>query len=132
MGIRYCVMLILWQNNIGELQLYLYILLHVQSDIAFSLLEYHTCLCLQFTAELASWFLDRISICTHQWHQNDLLVFKLLFNLTELNLFTGNQVSFWPKLEHNGKWLRRGLHYTVVEVTLDLLKKVLKPIKLNW
>ena len=41
---------------------------------------------LKRTADEVLLFLDKTSVCTHPWHLNDLIVFTVSLNLTELKL----------------------------------------------
>jgi len=97
MGISCCVMLILCQNNKGELQLYFYfthyrpfplflfMCLSLWQSLFLLLGASIGCVNnLKSTADLVLWFPDRTSVCTHPWHQNDFIVFMVPSNLTKL------------------------------------------------
>jgi len=102
MGISCCEMLILCWNNLGELliyfcftnyrpfQLFLFVCLFVLTlDIIFLGASW-VCVYknLKRTADLAFlWFSDKTSVCTHPWHQNELIVFMVPLNLTKLNIY---------------------------------------------
>ena len=99
-GISYCAMLILCWNNVGELGLYLRYSLSCISPFSFCMFMFVTLtvlflilsssiVCihnnLKRKADLVLWFPDKTSVYTYPWHQNDLIVFIVLLNLTKLN-----------------------------------------------
>ena len=43
---------------------------------------------LERVVDLVLWFPNKTSVCTHPWHQNDLIVFPVLLNLTKLTFLS--------------------------------------------
>ena len=83
-GISCCAMLILRFNHIGKLHLFFPIL---PAILLFHLFFLYVCNSgspifflgtsmnnLKSTTDLVLWFLEMTSVCTHLWHQNDLIV----------------------------------------------------------